>query len=368
MQILEKHVLKSYLASFVFCITMLIVVGVIGDIFSIIEDIFKHNISLGSIFGFYFYLGPFAFVNMLPFACLLAAVYVFNSLSKHHEITAVIASGISLWKLLKPVMAATFILCVITFIVSDKIVPPTLEKANTIKRDELEAYKVYDTEGPAIRDLAVYADGGQIIFAQYFYTDKNILKNLIIDRQDDDNIITEKVSAREVMWVPGGNSGGYWEGTDVMVFQLEPSGAFRGDPAVFKKKIVRISETPEVLRTARSEPALMSYAQLQAHIGRMHSGFKDTVRRLEVDLYYKLAFPFMAMVTVLIGVPFSIETGRGNALVGIAKGIAAGVAYLPFVAVSLALGKGGYIRPEIAPWLAMAIFCLAGIYLVNRKS
>jgi lipopolysaccharide export LptBFGC system permease protein LptF len=91
MRILEKYVVKDFVYSFIFCITLLIVIGVIGDILGFLGEIFEKHIPLSSILAFYFYLAPFAFVNMVPFACLLAAVYVFNSLSKNHEITAVIA-------------------------------------------------------------------------------------------------------------------------------------------------------------------------------------------------------------------------------------------------------------------------------------
>ena len=368
MLILEKHVLKSYVSSFIFCVTLLIVVGIIGDILSFIDNIFKYRISLGSIFAFYFYLAPFAFVNMMPFACLLAAVYVFNSLSKHQEITAVITSGISLWKLLKPIMAITFIFCIITFIVSDKVVPPTLEKANVIRRDELETTKKGAVDRSGIRDLAVYSSGGQMMYAKYFYPGRNVLENVIIHRQDENNVISEKLSIREVRWIKKGRDGGFWEGDDVIIFRVGPQGEFQGDPEVFKKKKIEIAETPADLRKAQSDPRFMSYRQLREHIQKLRAGSEETLRRLNVDLNYKLAFPFMALVTILIGVPFSIETGRGNALIGMAKGITAGVVYLPVVAISLALGKGGYISPGLSAWTGIVFFGLAGAHLINQKS
>ena len=138
MKILEKHVLKSFIVSFFFCILLLIVLGVIGDILGFLDDIFKNNIPVTSIILFYLHLAPFAFVNMVPFASLLSAVYVFNSLSRNHEVTAVIASGLSLWELLRPILFATFILCLATFIVNDKVVPKSIEKAGMIRQEELE--------------------------------------------------------------------------------------------------------------------------------------------------------------------------------------------------------------------------------------
>ena len=141
-----------------------------------------------------------------------------------------------------------------------------------------------------------------------------------------------------------------------------------GDPEVFKKKIMDIPETPEELGKVQSDPRFMSYRQLRDYIDVMHTGSEETLRRLEVDLNYKLAFPFMALVTILIGVPFSIETGRANALIGMAKGITAGVAYLPVVAISLALGKAGVLSPELSSWSVAVAFSLAGAHFINLKS
>ncbi|MGB3111960.1 MAG: LptF/LptG family permease, partial [Candidatus Omnitrophota bacterium] len=137
MRILEKYIVKDFIAAFLFCITLLMVLGVIGDILGFLDDIFKKNIPLVSILMFYFHFAPFAFVNMVPFAALLSSVYVFNNLSKNQEVTAAITSGLSIWKLLRPIIVIVFVFCLITLIVNDKFVPSSMEKASQIRQEEL---------------------------------------------------------------------------------------------------------------------------------------------------------------------------------------------------------------------------------------
>ena len=93
-----------------------------------------------------------------------------------------------------------------------------------------------------------------------------------------------------------------------------------------------------------------------------------SVRRLAVDLNYKLAFPFTAMVTVMVGIPFSIATGRVNALLGMARGISIAMLYLPVMAVCLALGKSGVLPPVLSVWLGSILFAGLGAYFVNKRS
>jgi lipopolysaccharide export system permease protein len=362
MRILEKYILKSFLASLVFCVLLLIVLGIIGDVLGFIDDIFKNNIPLGSILAFYFYLAPFAFVNMLPFACILSASFVFNSLSKNHEVTAVIASGLSLWKLLRPVICVTFVLCIATFIINDRFVPSTMQKANRIKQEELETGKSSDTS--SIRNLAVYGKGDQIIFAKSYSPKTKTLENVIIHRQDKDHIIKEKVSARQVRHLKDNT----WEGIDVIVFRVDDKGQFNKDPEVYKSVKLNIKETPKDFSTHQWDPRFMSYGQLRKYLKIFSVGSPRTVRRLLVDLNYKLSFPFTALVVILICVPFSIETGRANPLVGMVRGITVAMLYVPVMAISLALGKGGTLPPVAAAWLSNVLFVALGIYFIHQKS
>jgi lipopolysaccharide export system permease protein len=364
MVIIQKYILKNYLMSFAFCIALLMVIGVIGDILSFLENIFKENIPVSSILAFYFYLGPFAFVHMVPFASLLAAVYVFNSLSKNHEVTAVITSGLSLWTLLKPVMMVTLLFCLATFIVNDRVVPKAMEKAETIRREELESGRDGTGKKHTIRDMTVYGKAGQVIFAKSFDTKENVLTNFILHGEDVTHSVTDKISARLVRW----DGAGSWIGEDVIVFRVDTQGNFKAEPEVYRKRKIMITETPEDLRKVQSDPRFMTFVQLRDYLKLLKTGSKETFRRLSVDLNYKLAFPFTALITVLIGVPFSIETGRGNALIGMARGIAIAMLYLPAVAIALALGKGGYIPPVLSAWISLILFALLGMYYVNKKS
>ncbi len=361
MRILEKYVLKSYVVSFIFCIVLLIVLGVIGDILGFLDDIVQKNIPLKSILSFYLHLAPFAFVNMAPFASLLSAVYVFNNLSKYHEVTAVIASGLSLWGLLKPILLATFALCLVIFIVNNEFVPQSMRMANRIKWQELDNVK---TKGVGkIKNIAVYGKGDQIIFSKAYVPGTKTLENVIIHRQDKDHDVTEKISARIVKWEDGG-----WVGKDVIIFKLGVGGKFSSDPEVFKHVKIDIKETPQDFIDNEWDPKYMSYKHLKQYLKVFASASKMTVRRLTVELNYKIAFPFTALITVLVGVPFSIETGRANALIGMARGITIAILYLPVMAISLALGKSGVLPPVLSAWLTNIIFVCIGAYFINRKS
>ena len=212
-------------------------------------------------------------------------------------------------------------------------------------------------------NLAVYK-GDQIIFAKTYDSGKKALENAIIHNQDKDHVIEEKISARVVAYQPDGT----WLGKDVMVFKVDSEGNFMGEPELYKEKFINIKETPKDFSTNQWDPKFMSFAQLRKYLKIFSTTSPVTRRRLLVDLNYKLALPFTALVTVLVCVPFSIETGRANALIGMVRGITVAIMYVPVMAISLALGKGGTLPPVIAAWLSNVLFAALGIYFIYKKS
>lgn len=359
MRLLERYALKSFIASFVFCTIMLIVVVVVGDVISILEDIFRRSIPLSDIFAFYLNLAPFAFVNMVPFSALLAGVYVFNSMSKTHELTAVISSGISLWRLVRPILVFTGLLCIVVFIVNDRLVPDTMLRANRIKEERIRS-----TNGErVIKDVAFWGEGGLILFAREYDVNELRFSDVTLHLHDRDNVLMEKISAAEVQWEEE-----EWIAKSVISFSRDEDGLFGTDPDVRARKPVGISESPHEIERAQWDVQYMSFESLKEHIDRFRRTSPRAVRRFTVDLHHKLAFPFVALITLLVGIPFSVETGRTSALIGMAKGIFFAMLYLPVMALSLALGKAGVIPPVLSAWLGHIVFGMVGVVYINRKS
>ena len=362
MRLLEKYIIKNFLSAFIFCIVLLMVLGIIGDILGFIDDIFKNNISFLSIISFYFYLIPFAFVNMVPFASLLSSVYVFNHLSKNQEITAIITSGVSLIKLLKPVLFITFIFCLFAFIVNEKIVPYSIKKANSIRQREFE---IDEKKNKGMTDIAIYGKGEQMIFVKKFDIKKNILHDVIIHKQNKEHVVYKKINATIVKW---NDENKHWIGENVVVFSIDSFGNFSIEPVVYKERYIDIQEKPKDFENTQYDPKYMSYKQLKEYLKMFKKESSITIRRLLVDLNYKISFPFAALITVFLSIPFSIETGRASALIGMARGILIGMLYLPVMAVSLALGKSGVLSPFLSAWLSFIVCISIGMFFIYKRS
>ena len=362
MRIVARYIFKGFIGIFLFCVLILWLMYILGDIFGFLDEILREKISVSSLASFYLYLTPFILTQIIPISTLIACVYLLGNLNRHNEITALRASGVSIWEVLRPMLIAAFVISLCVFVLNDKLLPPAMRMANRIRYEKIDVGKRQKSQSIKLNNVAIYGQGNKIIFARQFDIKKNILNDVILHQHDRKNDLVLKISAGEIHWTAKGT----WHGKEVVLSRMNNKGEFVGAPVVSAEIELPIAETPTDFINNQWKPEHMSFTQLKHYITIFATSSKRTYRRLLVDLHHKLAFPFTCMVTILISAPFTLSTKRGGALMGMAKGIVIALLYIPIMAVGLALGKGGILPPVAGAWFSNIIFSVFGIYLLNK--
>lgn len=363
MKIIDKYMVRGFLGPFLWCVLLFNVMAVIIDIFSFIDDIVKYKIPGASIAAFYVYYLPTIFIQVTPMAVLLSSIFVLSNLNKHNEITAMKSSGISLWRILSPVLIVGFIVSIVVFVVNDRVIPTSSRIANYIRTEELEKEKRKESPVKVVKNVAIYGAGNRIIFARSYDTDKKILNDIIIHEHDARESLTSKITAQSGAWTGEG-----WRFYKVIVYHIDNSGKILGEPKFYNEKDIPLKERPSDFANRESRAEYMSYRQLQKYIVNFRGSSARLVKNLLVDLHYKVAFPFISFVIILIGAPFAIITTRGGVLIGIGMSIVIGLLYYAFIAIFIAFGKAGILPPILAAWLGNIVFAALGIHLVNKRT
>lgn len=362
MKIIDKYMAKGFLAPFIWCIILFIVMAIIIDVFSFIDDIIKFRIPIASLAAFYFYYTPTLFLWITPMAVLLSTVYLLSNLNKNSEITAMKSSGISLWRILAPLLLLGFLISTVVFMVNDKINPTFSKTANYIRREELESHKGKDTRPKVLKNIAIYGGGNRIIFARNYDTEKKSLGDIIIHKHDTKENLTSKITAQSGAW-----TGSEWKFNRVIFYTIDNSGRILKEPEFFDEKIIPLKESPGELASNEWKADYMSYNELKGYISNFEYAGAGIIRGLLVDLHYKAAFPFISLIIILIGAPFAIVNTRGGVLMGMGMSIAIGLLYYASTAIFLAYGKNGLLPPIVAAWFGNVGFAVWGIYLIFKK-
>ena len=363
MKIFDRYMVRGFLGPFIWCLFLFVVMAVIIDIFSFIEDIVKFKIPLTSIIAFYVYYSPTILIQVIPMAVLLSAIYVLSNLNKHNEIVALKSSGVSLWRILAPLLILGFIISIVTFIINDKVIPVSSKVSNVIRRDELEKEKHNDKQAKLIESVAIYGSGDRIVFARNYDTEKKHLSDIIIHEHDKSQNLISKTTAQSGVWTPDG-----WRFSKIIIYKIDNAGRILGQPQFINDGIIPLSEKPRDFANREWRADYMSYKELGKYIKRFKGAETKLIKGLLVDLHYKIAFSFISLIIIMIGVPFALTTTRGGVLIGIGMSIAIGLLYYASIAISIAFGKAGMLPPIVAAWLGNIIFASLGIWLVNKRT
>lgn len=362
MKILDRYTMREFIPPFIYCIAVFVFLYVIIDLFGHLDDILRQGVSIVTLYNYYISFVPIIFTQTAPIAVLLSTIYVLGKFNKHNEIVAMKASGISLQEILRPFICLGLLLSVLIFLVNDKIVPRASIISTTIKEENIEKSKAA-TENRIINNVTIYGTKNRLFFVRSFDVSSKTLHDVTILEHDENQMVRSKTTAAKAKWING-----EWMFYNCIIYQFPKGSTISGDPYVFKEIPLNIEETPDDFLRVEARTDFMDYHQLKNYIRRLSGAGGMTIRKLLVDLHYKISFPFTSLVIMLIGIPFALVSRRGGALFGVGICLGVSLSYYGVSAVSMALGKGGILPAFVSAWLANVLFGTLGIILIRRMN
>jgi len=362
MKIIDRYIFKGFVLPFLWCLFIFIVMAVIIDIFSFIDDIVKYKIAFSSLAAFYIYYCPMIFIQVTPMAALLSTIYLLSNLNKHNEIIAMKASGLSLWRIILPLLVMGLVISGAVFIVNDRVIPISSKVSNLIRRDELELAK-RTRQAKVLENIAVYGSGNRIIFTRAYDTEKKVLEDIIIHEHDMNQNLISKTTAPKAVWTRDG-----WLFYRVITYRTDGAGRLLGEPAFAEEKIIPLMEKPSDFANKELKADFMSYRELARYISNFGGAGARITRSLLVELHYKIALAFITPVIILLGVPFAIVSARGGVIIGVGTSIVLGLLYYAAISTGIALGKAGILPPLVAAWFGNIIFGVIGLRFIKKRA
>lgn len=355
--ILDRYVMRKYLAIFILVFLGLLSISVIVTFFERIDNVYQHNKPLTLLFTYIQYRLPEFIHYILPVTTLTATLLTLGLMTKFNEITAMKACGISIYRLILSIVFLAVLVSVFSFGLQERLLPSANKKAeeawNRINDVPPRTYNFLD------RRWVLSKDKERIFHYSYYDPVNNFFSQLSVYDLDIPSwtlkrgIFAEKghIEGHNLSFIKG------WSrnfGSDLST-QLE----------VFEEKVFRVEEEPGYFVKEWKEPDLMSYGELKAYIADIKEmGFETT--RFNVDLSAKLSFPFVSLIMTLIAIPFAFSMGKRGTLVGIGLSMSIAMVFWGMLGVFKSLGNVGFLSAFLASWGPNVLFALTGLYLLFR--
>jgi len=364
MRILDRYILKSVLAIFLACIFIFLFLYIIIDILSHLEDILKQQVNLLFLAQYYLSYLPIMFVQVAPFACLLATLYTFGRLNNDNEIIAMRSSGLSIFQITKTVIIFGFLISCFVFWINDRFVPGSLALTQKMKTQIEEGKKTErEKKQEIIYNLSMYGLHNRLFFVNKFSLATNTMERITILEHDEHQNLTKKIVANKGVYQDG-----IWEFYQCITYNFDRNGQIIEEPQYHEKEMMPITESPRDFAEQRQRTDFMTIAELDDYIWKItKSGAATIIRNLKLEFYQRFTAPFTSLIIILLGIPFSlIIKRRATGLSSIGISIMVGFLYYVLDAVSIALGLGGVLMPILAASLTHIIALIFSIYLISN--
>src|SRR5262245_3563628 len=141
MRLLDRYLLRELLVPLGYCLGGFFIFWVAFNLFSELDDLHEHKLRAGEILQYYLAKSPEFVVFVLPMALLLALLYALTNHSRHHEIAAMRAAGVSLWRLCVPYLGVGLTASLCLFALNEFFVPDASERADRILNKHVQTVK-----------------------------------------------------------------------------------------------------------------------------------------------------------------------------------------------------------------------------------
>ena len=358
--ILDEYVLRDfalYLAMIAGTFVMLLLVF---TLFELLGDILHNGVSVLTVGEYLLNVTPyFLYYPIAPLSMLLAVLVTFGLLQRSNEITAIKATGISLYRIVVPVLVASTVVAGVLFL-SDQFYLPYTNKRQDALRNQIKGKPAQTYLRPERQWM--FGQHSDIYYYQVFDPDRDVFGGVSVFQFDPHSFqITHRITADGAHWSYPMGRWVYekgWERSlngsaieDYRKFDAATYPELAEAPAYFKKKIEQSSE--------------MSYEELRRYIHDLEQSGFDVVR-LRVQLQKKIAYPLITLVMAILAIPFALSAGKRSAVAGVATAIGIGVVYWTISSLFEAMGNLSQLPPAVAAWSPDLVFGFIGGYLILK--
>lgn len=355
MTLIYRYVLSEIGRFMGLMLVMVLSIYLAVDFFERIDDFIEVGLPMGRAATYFFFKTPLIISQVLPVCLLLAVLIVFGLMTKNNEIIALKSSGISVYYLVTPVVGLGVLLSLLLFFLAEVVVPQTQTIANRIWFGE-----VRNESSVFFRQKNIWIKASRsIIHIHHYEPARKTMNGLTINRFDEDFNLIRRVDAKKAVY-----ENDRWMLLDAMVQVRSPENGQFAISKYRKSVTEKLEITPEDLKQVVKKAEEMSFKELFSHIRKVESeGYDATSNR--VDLYAKIAFPFVCIIMSLVGAGIALRARLREGLpVSITYGIVVAFGYWVFHSFCVSLGYGEMIPAPLAAWTANLVFLCIGAYLL----
>lgn len=357
-RLIDLYLLRRFFFHFSVLMIAFIFLFEVFTFFELLDDIARHRVPFLVVEEYFRFLTPYLIYNLAPLGALVAVLVTLGVMSKNNEIVACKASGVSLYRLAVPLLAAGFSLAIGMIVLDDTYLPYANQRQDAL-RNQIKGRPPQTYTRP---QRWIFGENNKIYNYDLFDPSQNLFGGLSVVEIDPANFqmrrrvfaTRARWSEMQQVWILEGGWVRDFAGGNITSFQQFPV-----------TSLPELSEPPRYFIREVRQASQMNWTDLRRYIDGLHRAGFD-VANLTVQWHVKLAFPLIAPISMLLAIPFALLVGTRGAVGGVTLGVGIGILYWTAARLLEAMGGVGQLPPFLAAWSTDITFCFLGLYFFFR--
>ena len=353
---MDWYIIKKFLGTYFFDIALIISIAVVFDVNEWIDNFINNKAPVKAIiFDYYANFIPY-FSNLFsPLFVFISVIFFTSKLAENSEIIAMMSTGMSFRRLLRPYMISAAIIAVLTYGMGAYVIP----KGNVTRLNFEDKYKK-KKKTEYVRNVQVEVDSGVIAYMERYENYNKTPYRFSLDKFVDKKLVSHLTAKSATYDTTTVNK---WTLKNYMIREMDG----------MKETITKgerldsiIKMEPQDFLIMKGQQETMTSSELSAYIERQRRRGFANIKEFEIEYHKRIAMSFASFILTIIGVSLSSRKVKGGMGMYLGAGLALSFSYILFQTVSATFAVNGNASPFLAVWVPNIVYTFIAIYLYRK--
>ena len=353
-KILDLYIIKKFLGTYFFAILLILAITVMFDINEKLDSFLKAPIH-ATIFDYFLNFLPYFANQFSPLFTFIACIFFTSKLADNSEIIAMLSSGVSFRRLMRPYIVSAAVIAALTWVLGAYIIPPA-----NVKRIEYTNTYVKNKRVDYGSNIQMMVAPGEIAYMSRYDNTTRTGYRFSLDKFDGKRLVS-RLTANTIRW----DSLYHWQVRDYMIRVID---GIREHIKRGSRLDTMIPFEPRDFLISKNDQETLTSPQLQEYIARQKERGVANIEAFEIENERRYAMCAAAFILTVIGMTLSSKKVKGGMGINIGIGLVLSFSYILFMTVTSTFAISGYTSPLVAMWIPNMIYIVIAIVLYRRAS
>lgn len=349
---LDTYIIKKFLGTYIFAIILILAITIMFDINEKLDAFLKAPLK-ATLFDYFLNFLPYFANQFSPLFTFIAVIFFTSKLADNSEIIAMLSSGMSFPRLLRPYLMSATVIAVATYLLSAYVIPPA-----NIKRIDYTNTYVKNKSVEYGTNIQLQVEKGEIAYMSRYDNATRTGYKFSLESFKDKKL-QSRLTAQTIRY----DSLHHWQVREYMIRD------FKGTREVIRrgsKLDTIIPIEPRDFLISKNDHEKMTTPDLKEYITRQKDRGVANIKGFEIEYHRRFAMTAAAFILTVIGMALSARKVKGGMGVNIGIGIVLSFSYILFMTVTSSFAVSGLTSPMVAMWIPNVIYTIIAIILYRR--